>query len=62
MRRVRELFHREPPQEMPCPRCEVPAPPGTTVRAACGWDLLEAYRDSRSEGGIARDRSEKEHQ
>ena len=62
MRRVRELFRREPPQEMPCPRCQVPAPPGSSVCAACGRDLREAYSDPVAAGGITSKRSQKKHQ
>jgi hypothetical protein len=52
MRRLRELLHREPPQETPCPRCGVPAPPSTNVCAACGWDLREAYHNPLKEGAF----------
>jgi hypothetical protein len=49
MRRVRDLLHREPSQETPCPRCGVPAPPGTSECSACGWDLRDAYHDPLTE-------------
>ena len=45
MKSLRELFHREPPDETACPRCGVPAPAGDVVCTACGWDLREAYHD-----------------
>lgn len=45
MRRLREVFHREQPQEIPCPRCGVPAPAETVDCTACGWDLRDAYHD-----------------
>lgn len=45
MRGLRNLLRREPPEEMPCPRCATPAPPGDTECTACGWDLRDAYRD-----------------
>lgn len=37
------LLHREEPEDMPCPRCGIPAPPGAEDCAACGWDLHDAY-------------------
>lgn len=37
------LLHREAPPDAPCPRCGIPAPPGATECAACGWDLRDAY-------------------
>jgi hypothetical protein len=40
---IQRLFHREPPPELPCPRCGVPAPPDATECTACGWDLRESY-------------------
>jgi hypothetical protein len=49
MKGLRELLHREPPQEIPCPRCGVSAPAGDVVCTACGWDLREAYHDPLSE-------------
>ena len=51
MRRVRELLHREEPQETPCPRCGVPAPPGATECSACGWDVRDVYQDPLKESG-----------
>ncbi len=45
MRSLRDLFRRQQPQETPCPRCGVPAPPGHIECTACGWDLRDAYRD-----------------
>jgi uncharacterized Zn finger protein (UPF0148 family) len=49
MKSLRELLHREPPQETICPRCGIPAPAGDVVCAACGWDLREAYKNPLSD-------------
>jgi predicted RNA-binding Zn-ribbon protein involved in translation (DUF1610 family) len=49
------LRHREQPQETICPRCGVPAPPGSTECTACGWDLRETYHDTASESAAGRD-------
>lgn len=47
MRKLRDLLHREPPpQELPCPRCGVPVPPGQVECTACGWDVRDAYHDA----------------
>ena len=43
MNLIQRLLHREPEQEIPCPRCGVPAPPHATDCTACGWDLRESY-------------------
>jgi hypothetical protein len=40
---MRRMLHREPPAEIACPRCGIPAPPSASECAACGWDLHELY-------------------
>ncbi len=58
MRRLRDLLRRQPPQETPCPRCGVPAPPGDLECTACGWDLRDAYHDPLADKEtVATDRS-----
>jgi hypothetical protein len=49
MKSLRELLHREPPNETACPRCGVPAPVGDVLCTACGWDLRDAYHDPLSD-------------
>lgn len=49
MKSLRQLLHREPPQETACPRCGVPAPAGDVVCTACGCDLREAYKNPLSD-------------
>jgi hypothetical protein len=49
VRSLRELLRRQPPEETPCPRCGVPAPPGDIECTACGWDLRDAYHDPLAE-------------